>query len=154
MYAFFTIASGVALIVLALVPGIRDFSTGRRFLTLLVGIGFVGYGIAYARANSGTWHFPVIIFILPFIIGFFVVNQALENRGDARQLADDVAGADRSGAEGSSPSAARGALPVNSPDPGFLVPTDVSTWTDFPAPPADESSSAWIDPDLPPPRHS
>ena len=61
-YEVFSILSGICLVVVAVLPGME----GReRFWSLLAGAFFIGYGLYVAQQTSGTWYFPVWIFIIP-----------------------------------------------------------------------------------------
>lgn len=65
MIEFFTIISGIALIVMAFLPEVA----GRNVALFFVGgLAFVGYGIAMALATSGTWYYSHFIFIIPFLL--------------------------------------------------------------------------------------
>lgn len=79
-YEVFSIISGICLVVVALLPGME---ASERFWSLLGGAFFIGYGIYVAQQTSGTWYFPVWIFIIPIgavIYGIVsVVSWASEN---------------------------------------------------------------------------
>jgi hypothetical protein len=70
-YTTFSIVSGAALLVAALSP--RQ-GAGRRAWMLIGGIAFIGYGIFVATRTSGTYYFPIWVFVLPFLLaGRFVM---------------------------------------------------------------------------------
>lgn len=62
-YTVFSVLSGAILVVAALVsPGL---SANDRFYGLLGGAVFIGYGTFAASQTSGTFLFPIWIFIIP-----------------------------------------------------------------------------------------
>lgn len=62
-YEVFAIISGIALIVMAMLPGLDGSS---RAWSLVGGALLVGYGTYVAQQTTGTYYFPVWIFIIPF----------------------------------------------------------------------------------------
>jgi hypothetical protein len=64
-YTVFSIVSGVALMLAALSP--RQKGSTRAWM-LIGGIVILGYGIYVANQTSGTYYFPVWVFILPFLL--------------------------------------------------------------------------------------
>ncbi|MGI5174967.1 hypothetical protein ACQEVZ_01345 [Dactylosporangium sp. CA-152071] len=62
-YEVFSVLSGIVLIGLALVPSMK---AKDRAWSALGGIAFAGYGFYVAGQDSGTWTFPVVIFVIPF----------------------------------------------------------------------------------------
>ena len=63
-YTVFSVISGVLLVIMAFVPGIKP---GARLTYVLVGIGMFAYGIWVAQQTSGIYFFPVYIFFVPVI---------------------------------------------------------------------------------------
>lgn len=62
-YEIFTVLSGLVLLGAALLPGL---SAKDRLRFGAGGVLFVGYGCFVASQETGTWHFPWVIFVLPF----------------------------------------------------------------------------------------
>jgi hypothetical protein len=72
-YTIFSVLSGVVLVVAVLVT--RGVSAKDRLYGLIGGAGFIGYGIFAANQTSGTFYFPVWIFIVPpAAVGYLVVG--------------------------------------------------------------------------------
>jgi hypothetical protein len=69
-YEVFSVISGVVLIIVALIPG----AAGKeRLWAFLGGAFFIAYGIFVASRTSGTWIFPIWIFVIPFAgVGYLV----------------------------------------------------------------------------------
>lgn len=105
---FFSILSGIALVVLALFPG-GGISVGRRAGIVALGVLFAGYGLFVMTRTSGTWSFPVVIFVLPFLIGFVLVGDILETRRKA------AAAREAGRAPGAAPTSAAGLAPASLP---------------------------------------
>jgi hypothetical protein len=82
-YEVFSVLSGLAMVVLAVVPGIK---AKDRMWALIAGALYIGYGIYVANQTSGTFVFPVWIFIIPFgVVIYLVVTLAKRygaNEGD------------------------------------------------------------------------
>lgn len=61
------IITGIISVLCGFLPGL---SIGRRALAFLGGAGFALYGIYVLNQTSGTWEFPIYLFLLPlFAIG-------------------------------------------------------------------------------------
>jgi hypothetical protein len=72
VYTAFSVITGVGLLIAGLaVPGV---STKSRIYAVVGGAFYVVYGIYVARQTSGTYYFPVFIFVLPIaaIIGLVI----------------------------------------------------------------------------------
>jgi hypothetical protein len=63
-YEVFSILSGIVLIGLAFTP---DEKASNRFWCGIGGIGFIAYAFYVAAQTSGTFYFPVWIFVVPVI---------------------------------------------------------------------------------------
>ena len=63
-YTVFSVISGVLLVVMAVVPGLKP---GTRLLYVLGGVGLTAYGIWVAHQTSGTYYFSVYIFLIPVV---------------------------------------------------------------------------------------
>ena len=63
-YDVFSVLSGIAMIAVVFVPGLR---TRERVLSPLLGIGLIIYDIHVRSATYGTYYFPVQIFVIPFL---------------------------------------------------------------------------------------
>ena len=78
-YTIFSVVSGVALLLTALSPRQR---TGTRAWMLIGGVGLIGYGIFVASQISGTYYFPMWVFVLPFLLaGRFLFASVGRARG-------------------------------------------------------------------------
>ena len=64
-YTIFSLLSGLVLLLLAIIG--RDLDTKDRAYGLVGGVFFGGYGIYVANQTTGTYFFPVWIFLLPFL---------------------------------------------------------------------------------------
>jgi hypothetical protein len=63
-YTVFSVISGVILVLMNFTPGLKP---GIRITCLVVGIAMAAYGIYVANQTSGTFFFPVYIFVVPVI---------------------------------------------------------------------------------------
>jgi hypothetical protein len=80
-YTVFSILSGLVLVATALAPG---SSAKDRLYALAGGAFFIAYGIYAAAQTSGTYVFPVWIFIIPFAaVAYFVFNAMAKGSQDA-----------------------------------------------------------------------
>lgn len=64
-YTIFSVLSGVCMVIFGLVPGL---SPGNRFWSIAGGAGLIGLGIYVSGQTSGTFVFPVEIFVIPFVM--------------------------------------------------------------------------------------
>ncbi len=72
-YTVFSVISGVILVITGLVG--RGVSAKNRIYALLGGVFFAGYGIYVAKQTSGTYYFPVWIFVIPVLaIGYLIAS--------------------------------------------------------------------------------
>jgi hypothetical protein len=69
-YEVFSVLSGVAMVLLAVVPNKSGVGRGWAFAG---GALFIGYGVYAANQTSGTFVFPVWIFIIPFVVVIYVI---------------------------------------------------------------------------------
>jgi hypothetical protein len=61
------IITGILSVLAGFLPGLP---AGRRALAILGGAGFAIYGIYVLNQDTGTWQFPIYLFLLPvFILG-------------------------------------------------------------------------------------
>lgn len=74
-YTIFSVLSGVTLVILAMVPGL---SGKDRLWALLGGVAFGGYGIYVANQTSGTFVFPIWVFIIPVVAAIYIAAQVSE----------------------------------------------------------------------------
>jgi hypothetical protein len=63
-YTVFSVLSGALLVLMTFAPGLKP---GSRVGYLFVGIAMGAYGIYVANQTSGTYYFPVYIFLVPVI---------------------------------------------------------------------------------------
>jgi uncharacterized membrane protein HdeD (DUF308 family) len=71
-YETFSVISGVIMVIAALSPLLK---VKDRVWSLVGGIVLVIYGFYVANQTSGTYYFPVQIFLIPFLaIGYLVVE--------------------------------------------------------------------------------
>ncbi|WP_250280552.1 MULTISPECIES: hypothetical protein [unclassified Frankia] len=69
-YEVFSVLSGIVFIGMVFLPTAR----GRDRLSCAAGgIAFIGYGVYVAGQDSGTFVFPSIIFVLPFLAVGYVL---------------------------------------------------------------------------------
>jgi peptidoglycan/LPS O-acetylase OafA/YrhL len=76
-YEIFSVLSGLVLLIFAFVPGEKP---SHRVWSAIGGLGFIGYGIFVATQNSGTFFFPVWIFLVP-VAGIVYLVLSLATRG-------------------------------------------------------------------------
>lgn len=70
------IITGLLSVLAGFLPGIP---AGRRALAIIGGGGFALYGAYVLNQDSGTWSFPVVLFLLPlFTIGSAISASATE----------------------------------------------------------------------------
>ena len=70
-YTVFSVIAGISLVILAFLP---DQKPGNRVINGVVGVGYVVYGVWAAQQTSGTYFFPVAIFIIPFAVGIKAIS--------------------------------------------------------------------------------
>jgi hypothetical protein len=76
-YEIFSVLSGLSLIVLALtsLPGEPLRLSKDRVGGFASGVGFIGYGWYAGHQTSGTFFFPIWIFVIPFgVVGVVIVS--------------------------------------------------------------------------------
>jgi peptidoglycan/LPS O-acetylase OafA/YrhL len=83
-YETFSVISGLVLLGIALLP---ETSAKDRFWTLIGGVGFVAYAFYVAAQDSGTYYFPVAVFVLPFAVAILMGAKALDRRQRAARPA-------------------------------------------------------------------
>lgn len=74
-YEIFSVLSGISLAALGLMPDIPD---KERYWAVLGGVAFIGYGFFVSAQDSGTYYFPAMIFVLPFVVALLGGYRALE----------------------------------------------------------------------------
>lgn len=79
MYEFFSIASGIALLGLAAFDSSAKIN--QRLWFLVGGVGFIAYGIYVSNQTSGTYVFPIWIFVIPFAVGGYAVYGVVTRMG-------------------------------------------------------------------------
>lgn len=71
-YEVFSVLSGVVLLVAGLIGiGTDDFKD--RVWAVLGGLCIIGYGIFVAAQDSGTYYFPAVIFVIPFVAAGWLI---------------------------------------------------------------------------------
>jgi hypothetical protein len=70
-YTVFSVIAGISLVILAFLP---DQKPGNRVINGVVGLGYVVYGVWAAQQTSGTYFFPVAIFVIPFAVGIKAIS--------------------------------------------------------------------------------
>jgi len=85
-YTVFSVLSGAALVVVALI--VRGMTAKDRLCGLIAGAIFVSYGIFAASQTSGTFVFPIWIFIVPPAAIVYLVAAAV---GKSRRSAPEPA---------------------------------------------------------------
>jgi hypothetical protein len=86
-YEVFSVISGVVLVVGALLPGVR---AKDRVWLFLGGVFFIAYGIYVASRTSGTWVFPVWIFVIPFGGVAYFIYRLVEFAREKQQSPTDA----------------------------------------------------------------
>jgi hypothetical protein len=77
-YEVFSVISGVILAIVAFAPGIK---ARERAGALAGGVAFIAYGAYVAHQTSGTFYFPVWIFVIPFLALAYLVFVAWDRYG-------------------------------------------------------------------------
>lgn len=75
-YTVFSVLSGVILLIMAVFAG--PGWGKERLGTIFGGVLFLGYGIFVATRHSGTWVFPVWIFVIPFGAAFYLIYHLIQ----------------------------------------------------------------------------
>lgn len=74
------IITGLLSVLVGLLPG---RPTGRRALAIIGGGAFACYGVYVLNQDSGTWSFPLFLFLLPlFTIGSVASAGPHDNQGE------------------------------------------------------------------------
>jgi hypothetical protein len=81
-YTVFSVLSGLALVVMALIPTVVPRARDRLWL-FVGGAGMAIYGFYVANQTSGIYFFPVWIFVIPFVAVGYVILSAIERRSRA-----------------------------------------------------------------------
>jgi hypothetical protein len=80
-YEIFSVLSGLVLLAATFAPGLGAKDRGWA---VLGGLFFIGYGVYVANQTSGTYEFPVVIFIIPFVAaGYLIYSVARRGTGRA-----------------------------------------------------------------------
>ncbi len=106
-YTAFSVISGIALIGVGVFA--RGVTVGDRAWCIVGGLLFGGYGIYVAAQTSGTYYFPVWIFVVPFLVGGLVVYRAFTGAAERHR-------------EDSAPSPASAPTPPSAPTGQIRVP--------------------------------
>jgi len=69
------IITGILSVLAGFLPGLPP---GRRAFAVIGGAGFAIYGIYVMNQTSGTWTFPIYLFLLPL----FIIGSAVAGQGD------------------------------------------------------------------------
>ena len=103
IYTGAAVGSGAVLILFAIFGG---NTTAKRLLGLVAGFAFMAYGVYVANQTSGTYYFPVVMFLIP-LVGIVHFGKAMlaRSRGTA-QPAAPRAGRGARGARGAAPAPA------------------------------------------------
>lgn len=70
-YEVFSVISGLVLIGMAFASRLE---AANRFFAVLGGAFFVGYGFYVAGQTSGTFEFPVMIFVIPVVGAIYLIS--------------------------------------------------------------------------------
>jgi hypothetical protein len=80
-YTVAAVASGATLILLAAFGG---DSARHRLIGFAAGAAFAGYGLYVASQTSGTYYFPIVMFVIPIVgIVHFAKSLLARSRGPA-----------------------------------------------------------------------
>jgi hypothetical protein len=77
-YTVFSVISGITCILLGAFG--KDVSHRNRVWCLLAGVFFLAYGIYVAAQESGTYYFPVFIFVLPFALVGKIIYDIIQKK--------------------------------------------------------------------------
>ncbi|AEN11310.1 MULTISPECIES: hypothetical protein [unclassified Streptomyces] len=77
-YEIFSVISGLILIGAAFAPGL---SLKYRAYAVLGGAFFTGYGFYVANQASGTYEFPVFIFVIPAVAVLYLLYRVFGGTG-------------------------------------------------------------------------
>jgi hypothetical protein len=134
-YTIFSVLSGGVLLVCAL--GVPGLSAKDRFYGLLGAAFFIGYGLFVAHQTSGTFLFPIWIFIIPPAAVIYLVVATVQGRGASKPATAGSAQADRGSSQ---PTAAEAQSPMTSAAaPPAAKPVQAerpAVWAPPPPPPA------------------
>lgn len=82
IYTAAAVISGAILVALAVFGG---DSSARRLLGLVAGLALMAYGVYVANQTSGTYYFPIVIFVVPVMgILHFAKSRLARSRGRAQ----------------------------------------------------------------------
>jgi hypothetical protein len=143
-YTVFSVLSGAVLVIAVLVT--RDISAKDRLYGLIAGVGFIGYGIFAGSRSSGTFYFPIWIFVVPPAAVGYLVVAAVRGRSTKSATAMPHADAGRqigghAGGE-SSPMVGPGPGPVEGPHAPAERPVAWAPPPPAPRPPAGSAGPA------------
>ncbi|MFI9495726.1 MULTISPECIES: hypothetical protein [Streptomyces] len=77
-YEIFSVISGLILIGVTFAPGL---SLKDRAYALLGGAFFTGYGFYVANQTSGTFEFPVYVFVIPAVAVLYLLYKLFGGAG-------------------------------------------------------------------------
>ena len=76
-YETFSVISGLTFVAIALIP---DTPMKDRAWSVLAGLGLIAYAMYVAEQDSGTYYFPVGVFVIPFAMAVLMVVKAIDRR--------------------------------------------------------------------------
>lgn len=79
-YEIFSVISGLILLGAAFAPGL---SFKDRLYALFGGAIFTGYGFYVANQTTGTYEFPVFIFVIPGVAVLYLLYRLFGGSGDS-----------------------------------------------------------------------
>ncbi len=129
-YTVCSVISGAVLIITGLARGV---STKGRVYAFIGGIFFCSYGIYAAEQTSGTFYFPIWIFIIPVVaIGYLVATALGANRSRPASHARGATATKAPDGSGAAPTFAAGPVP---PSVAQMPPESPAAWAPPPPPP-------------------
>lgn len=76
-YTIWAVICGLAVTALVLVPAVgARLTTRTKVLCVVAGLGFAAYGVFVAAQTTGTWGFPLTLYLLPVLVVAVVVREA------------------------------------------------------------------------------
>jgi uncharacterized membrane protein len=81
LYTTFAVIGGVVLVAAGVLGGEPP---KEKLLSIAVGIGMAGYGIFVSTRTSGTWPFPIAVFVIPFALVAKAIWAAIKKSNDGQ----------------------------------------------------------------------
>jgi hypothetical protein len=78
-YEIFSVISGAVLLIASVFPGV---TLKDRLAMVVLGVFFIGFGWYVASQTSGTYTFPAMIFVIPFVGAGYAIYAVVKNRRD------------------------------------------------------------------------